>query len=101
MPKIEYKWEINITTAIAVFAFVAAGFGSYYAGLQDRALIRQQMDTMQAEYRSMLAREENERKAADTRIEMQANNAAAQLKADMRDMGAKIDRIYETVVKGR
>ncbi|MBV7434502.1 hypothetical protein KRX19_05615 [Cardiobacteriaceae bacterium TAE3-ERU3] len=105
MPKTENRMSIGnwITIAVAVFGFIVSGVANYYAGENDRALIRQQMDIMQAEYRAMILREENERKAADARIE-QYNNAQMQMfRSDMRDMSAKVDKIYDIVagVKGR
>lgn len=99
MPRIEFKWEINMTTAIASLAFLASIVGTYYAVVGDQKLMHQRLDVMQSEYRTMLTREENERKAADVRLEQEVNSNASQLRSELRDMSAKVDRIYEIIVK--
>lgn len=103
MPTTENKITLGNWISIVVFlsGFIVSGIATYYAGVQDRSLIRQQMDTMQAEYRAMLAREEGERKAADARIEQYSTNQMQVLRSDMRDISGKVDRIYDIIAKGQ
>ena len=99
MPKTENRMSIGnwITIGVAVAGFTVSGTANYYAGESDRALIRQQMETMQTEYRAMIMREENERKAADARIEQYNNSQLQMFRSDMRDMSSKVDKIYDIV----